>query len=231
MQVLREPPCSLPREAARFIANAVTARPDVVLALPTGRTPLDMYSELARIHSDEGLDFSRVRIFDLDEYVGLAPNDPHSFHDYLWTHFLHQVNICPENVHLIEPGVCATYEHEIQRAGGIDLLIAGVGSNGHIAFNEPGATFDSRTRIVELADSTLERMRPAFEDVELPQRAVTIGIGTILEARRILVLVSGRAKRDALHAMLHGPISPTCPASALRLHPDVTVIASNETFE
>jgi glucosamine-6-phosphate deaminase len=231
MRVLPEPPCSLAREASRFIANAVSAKPELTLALPTGRTPLGMYSELVRSHWDDGLDFSRVRIFNLDEYVGLSSSDERSFTHYLWTHFLHHVNVRPENVHLISTNACDSYEDEIRAAGGIDLLIAGIGSNGHIAFNEPGAPFDSRTRIVDLAESTIERMRAVFPSNELPTRAATVGIATILEARRILVLAAGDAKKRAVSAMIRGPISADNPASVLRLHPDVTVIVSNDAIE
>src|SRR5262245_9504065 len=159
---------ALARKAARLVAGSISANPEIVLALPTGRSPLCMYAELVRIHRAEGLDFSRVRAFSLDEYLGVPATDPRSFHCYLWTHLLGQVNIRPENVRLssgeADDAFCRQYEEDIRASGGMDLLIAGVGVNGHIAFNEPGCAFNSRTRIVELADSTIEHLRPAFSN-------------------------------------------------------------------
>ena len=222
-------PSGLACRAANIVAAAISALPGIVLALPTGRTPLGMYDELVRMHRLQSLDFSRVRIFSLDEYRGLDIRDARSFHSYLWTHLLEHVNVSRDNVHLPSPtaddAACQAYEDEIRAAGGIDLLVAGVGSNGHIAFNEPGSALDSRTRIVDLANSTLDHMRPVFQPDPPPHQAVTIGIATILEARRILLLAAGEAKREALQEALAGPVSVANPVSALRLHSDVTVVA------
>ena len=216
------------REAADFVAGAIRRRPNLSLALPTGRTPLGMYEELVRMHREEHLDFSNVRFFSLDEYVGLPESDPRSFRSYLWSRLFQLTNSRRENITLApsagDDDVDA-YEQAILRAGGLDLLIAGLGANGHIAFNEPGSRFDSRTRVVSLADSTLDGMRNNFEEGELPRQAVTVGIGTILEVRGVLLLVSGNAKKDALSRVLHGPIQESVPGSALRLHSNVTVVA------
>jgi glucosamine-6-phosphate deaminase len=233
VRVLIEPDIeTLSRKAASLVAQLLLAKPHTTLALPTGRTPLGLYRELSRIHREEKLDFSGARIFNLDEYIGVPPTDARSFDHYLHQHFLSQVNIRTENVKLLsyraDNTVCAGYERTIQADGGIDLLIAGVGTNGHIAFNEPGSTPDSRTRIVELAESTRTNMQAVFNEEEIPTHAATMGIGTILEARKILVLASGRTKKNALDGLLHGPVTIENPVSAMRLHTDVTIIADQE---
>jgi len=226
MQVIVEPDfANLSLRAATLVANTVRANPRAVLALPTGRTPQGMYRELVRMHERENLDFSQTRIFNLDEYLGLPSTDHRSFDYYLKTNFLSRVDVRPENIHLLP---CIDYERKIAAAGSIDLLIAGVGTNGHIAFNEPGSELDSRTRIVELAETTLEGMRAVFSDHDMPKRAVTMGIGTILESRKILVLASGSAKRRAVRELLEGPVTTRNPVSAIRLHGDVTLITDQE---
>jgi len=233
MRVFVEPDVAkLSRKAASAVAQLLIAQTHAVLALPTGRTPVTLYRELARMHREEDLDFSGVRIFNLDEYVGVPPTDDRSFDHYLRQHFLSQVNVRTENIQLLpdkaDKEVCADYENKIRAAGGIDLLIAGVGTNGHIAFNEPGSALDSRTRIVELAESTRTNMQAVFKESEMPTHAATMGIGTILEARKILVLASGRTKKNALDGLLHGPVTIENPVSAVRLHPEVTLIADQE---
>jgi glucosamine-6-phosphate deaminase len=230
MLVLVEPDIEgLSRKAAGVIAQLLQSNPHATLVLPTGRTPVRLYRELVRMHREGQLDFSRARIFNLDEYVGVPPTDPRSFDHYLRQHLLSQVNIQPQNVRLLDSTAdktaCAEYESEIKAAGGIDLLIAGVGTNGHIAFNEPGSALDSRTRIVELAETTRTNMQAVFRRDEMPTHAVTIGIGTILEARKILVLATGQTKQHALAGLLHGPVTSENPVSALRPHSDLTVIA------
>jgi glucosamine-6-phosphate deaminase len=233
MRVHIEPDAgSLGRRAAGFVADFLLTTPKAVLALPTGRTPVGMYRELVGRHQNGGLDFSRARIFSLDEYKGVPPNDDRSFDHFLREHLLSRVNVLPENVHLLSSAAdgiaCQEYETEIRKAGGIDLLIAGVGTNGHIAFNEPGTPPNSRTRVVDLAQSTVANMRSVFGEDEVPTRAVTMGLGTILEARKILVLAAGQAKRKALAGLLSGPVTMENPISAVRLHPDATVIADQE---
>jgi glucosamine-6-phosphate deaminase len=231
MRVFIEPDAAtLSLNAARIVADTLSTQPDAVLALPTGRTPLGLYAELVRIN----LNFSRARIFNLDEYLGVPSNNPRSFNSYLWTHLLSHVNVQRQNIYLLpstaNEDTCAAYEAEIRRAGGIDLLIAGVGTNGHIAFNEPGSPLDSRTRIVSLAPSTMANMRAVFPNDPIPNRAVTMGIGTILEARKILVLASGLSKKPALAGLLNGPVTTDNPISAVRLHADVTVISDQQAM-
>jgi len=223
---------TLSEEAAELIARAVRTRPGLTLGLPTGNTPLGMYQELVRKHLHEGLDFSRVRAFNLDEYLGLARDHPQSYHSYMRARLFDQVNLQRENTDIPDgtPGIdadaeCDRYENAIRDAGGIDLLIVGIGANGHIAFNEPGSSFDSRTRVVLLAPGTIADARKYFaREGEVPRSAITIGIRTILDARRILLLASGRKKAEAVERTLRDPVSESLPASALQLHPDVIAI-------
>ena len=223
---------TLSRQAAEIIADAVRFEPRLTLGLPTGSTPLGMYEELVRKHSDENLDFSRVKTFNLDEYIGLAPGHPSSYHTYMHLHFFDHVRIPIKHIHIPDgaPGIdtdreSIRYEQAIQQAGGIDLLVVGIGSNGHIAFNEPGSSFASRTRIVDLTRETRANAGRYFaSEDEVPRRAITVGIGTILESRRILLLASGSGKSGAVARALQGPVSEDMPASALRGHFDVTAI-------
>jgi glucosamine-6-phosphate deaminase len=220
------------RESARLVAAAIRNRPGLTVAFPTGSTPLPMYEELVRFHQDDHLDFSGVRVFSLDEYVGMAESDPRSFRRYLWTQFLGSINVRPANV-LLAPSAeneADGYEQAIRASGGIDLLIAGLGTNGHIAFNEPGSSFESRTRQVDLAESTLAGMRARFSEADLPKQAITMGVATILEARQIVMLVVGEAKKAALHRMIEGPVSEATPASALQRHGDVTIFADQSAW-
>jgi glucosamine-6-phosphate deaminase len=212
--------------AARIVAETVQAIPNARLCLPTGRTPRGMYRELIRLHRTERLDFSRVRVFQLDEYIGLRPGHPETFKSYLWREFLNHVNVRRANIHFIEND----YEEVIRSNGGIDLLVLGIGINGHLGFNEPGSETDSRTRIVDLAGSTINGMRHTFAPDELPHQAVTIGIATIMEARRILLLASGTEKASILAKALGDPVTTALPASILQLHANVTVIADQDAL-
>jgi len=191
-----------------------------------------MYAALLCNYRDESLDFSGLRTFNLDEYLGLAPEHPKSYHAYMREHFFDHVNIPESNRHIPagSPDVdvnseCEKYENAIRESGGIDLLILGIGANGHIAFNEPGSPFDSRTRVVELAAETIANARNYFaNEANVPDKAITMGIGTILEARRILLLASGVHKAESVKRALNGPVSESVPASALQLHPRVIAI-------
>ena len=222
----------LSAQAANIVSAALRAHPGMTLGLPTGNTPLGMYEELVRLHQTEGLDFSRARIFNLDEYVGLTADHPASYHAYMRAHFFDRVNVAPENADIPRgaPGVdvdaeSKRYENAIAAAGGIDLLVIGIGVNGHIAFNEPGSSFASRTRVVDLAPATIANARRHFgSEGDVPRTAITVGIGTILGARRILLLASGASKAGIVHQCLHGPVSESLPATALQVHRDVTVI-------
>jgi glucosamine-6-phosphate deaminase len=224
------------REGARVVANAVRRTPALRLGLATGSTTLGMYQELIRLHREEKLDFSRVVTFNLDEYLGLPPNHPQSFHYFMQQSFFARVNIAPANIHIPDGSIkgnyqeyCASYEEAIRNAGGIDLQILGIGRNGHIGFNEPTSSLGSRTRLKVLSKETIEDNRKFFAaDEEIPQCAITMGIGTILEAKRILLLANGAAKAAAIAKAIEGPLSAAVTASALQLHGEVTFIVDRE---
>lgn len=214
----------LSETAAGVVAGAVIAKPQLALCLPTGNTPKGLYRELIRLYREKRIDFSRVSFFNLDEYLGLRADHTQSFRAYLWREFLNYVNVRRANVYAPDEN----YEETIRRAGSIDLLISGIGTNGHIAFNEPGSSKTSRTRIVELAQSTLQGMRQHFAPGELPTEAITVGIGTVLEARRVLLLASGHNKADVFARALTERPSSELPASFLQNHPNVTAIADED---
>jgi glucosamine-6-phosphate deaminase len=218
--------------AARMVANAIRRNPALRLGLATGSTMLGMYKELARLHREESLDFSRVVTFNLDEYLGLPATHPESFHFFMREHFFARVNVPESNIHIPDGSIggnydqyCRSYEQAIRDAGGIGLQILGIGRNGHIGFNEPTSSLGSRTRLKVLTKETTEDNRKFFSGgEEPPQCAITMGIGTILEAKRILLLASGSSKANAIAQAIEGPVTASVTASALQLHPDVTFI-------
>ncbi len=218
------------RAVAAEIATLVRARPDAVLGLATGRSPIAVYAELLRLHHEEGLDFGRVVTFNLDEYRGLAPDDPRSFRAFMRARLFEPAGFDPARTHVPDGAVpdaelesaCAAYERAIAGAGGLDLQILGIGRNGHVGFDEPGSPADSRTRSVALAPETRADAAGAFGSLDaVPRAAITMGIATILSARRIRVLAFGATKADAVCAALTGPVGPDVPASFLRRHRDV----------
>lgn len=220
----------LSRQAAELVAAAVIRNPRLVLGLAAGASPVGLYRELTRRHQN-GLDFSEVTAFGLDEYFGLSADHPARFRNDLQRHFLSGVNLPPGRVHWPEAPLdcditacCAAYERSIAEAGGIDLQVLGIGVNGHLGFNEPGASLAGRTRLVHLSAATRRANRGNFPSPhEMPQAAITQGIGTILEARRIVLVATGEAKAQAVAAAVEGPLTAMQPASALQLHPHVTV--------
>jgi glucosamine-6-phosphate deaminase len=222
----------LSREAARIVASAVRSQPSVTLGLATGSTTLGMYGELVRLHKEEGLDFSKVVTFNLDEYLGLGAEHPQSFHCFMRTNFFEHVNVKPQNIHIPDGMIggdyeeyCDSYERAIREAGGIDLQILGIGRNGHIGFNEPTSSFGSRTRLKVLTSETIEDNRKFFgAGEEMPECAITMGIGTILEAKKILLLATGEAKAETVAEAIEGPITASVTASCLQLHRDVTFV-------
>ncbi|PYS29272.1 MAG: glucosamine-6-phosphate deaminase [Acidobacteria bacterium] len=223
---------ALSLQAAQIVAEAVCLKPDLVLCLPTGNTPLGMYEELVRRHRQEGLDFSRVRTFNLDEYIGLGPDHPGSYRAYMRLHFFGHVTVAQENIHIPNETESDDYEQAILEAGGLDLLIVGIGANGHIAFNEPGSSFASRTRAVALATETLANARRHFDnEADVPLTAVTVGIRTILDARQVLLLASSADKAAVVERAIRGPVSESLPASALQLHPNVLAILDQAAAE
>ena len=220
------------RLVAGIIARELRTRPQLVLGLATGRTMESVYDELARLYRETGLDFSLCRTFNLDEYIGLPPADPHSYRHYMDEHLFRRVNIDPRNTHLPNgmaadlDGECRRYEEEIRDCGGIDLQVLGIGRSGHIGFNEPLSALRSRTREKALTPTTLEQNAPLFGgDIrQVPKRAITMGVGTILDAQRILALVTGEEKAEVLAKAVEGPITAMVTASVLQLHPRCTVV-------
>ena len=212
--------------AARIIAQLVRRKPDAVLGLATGSTPLATYRALVHMHREEGLDFSRVTTFNLDEYVGLPPEHPQSYHAFMEEHLFRHLNIPRERIHIPNglaadvPAECAAYEAAIVAVGGIDLQLLGIGTDGHIGFNEPSSSLASRTRIKTLTAQTRQDNARFFGSAaEVPLHVITMGVGTIMDARQVLLLAFGERKAPAIAAAVEGPITAMNPASILQMHP------------
>jgi glucosamine-6-phosphate deaminase len=219
------------RTAADFIAQALSAKPDLVLGLATGCTMEPVYERLVQKHQDEGLDFSQCRTFNLDEYVGLAADDPCSYHDFMRRRFFDGVNIGRRNAHLPDglaedlEAECVNYEKLIAANGGIDLQVLGIGLNGHLGFNEPLSAFQSRTRVQTLSRVTRAQNALLFpKPKQVPRRAITMGVGTILEARRCLLLATGLEKAEVVARAIEGPLTVMITATALQLHRACTIV-------
>lgn len=216
---------------ARIVAHDLRANPHLVLGLATGQTMERVYRHLVRMHKEQRLDFSLCSTFNLDEYVGLIPADPNSYRHYMEQHLFRQVNIDPRNTHLPNgmandlEAECRNYEALIQRFGGVDLQLLGIGKAGHIGFNEPLSALRSRTRVKALTPTTLKQNAAFFGGEErVPRRAITMGVGTIIEARRCLLLATGASKAEVIAQAVEGPITSMVSASTLQLHPRCTVI-------
>lgn len=222
---------ALGQMAARWVAREMLASPGLVLGLPTGGTPIGMYEQLVRLFREGLVSFAGVRTFNLDEYVGLSPRHPQSYAAFMEEHLWGKVDL-PEEAAKIPRGdlpdlaaECQRYDRAIERAGGIDVQVLGLGLNGHIGFNEPSHNLEVRTHVVDLTQATIQANARFFRDeAEVPRQAITMGIGTIMQAQRILLLVSGEQKRDVLFKTLYGPIGTEVPASILQLHGDLTVL-------
>jgi glucosamine-6-phosphate deaminase len=221
--------------AADMIQRQLLTKPNSVLGLATGSTPVGTYRELVRRHREDGLDFSKVITFNLDEYLGLPPNHPQSYRYFMDEHLFNHINVPPGSIHVPYGHAdsvlefCAWYEGEIQRAGGIDIQILGIGGDGHIAFNEPGSSLGSRTRLKTLTEQTIQDNARFFQSLdEVPRFAITMGVGTIMEARKIILLALGASKAQIVAEAIEGPISSQVTASALQLHRDVVVILDQE---
>ena len=217
--------------AAHFVARRVRDEPRLVLGLATGRTMVGFYRELVARHRAGECSFAHARTFNLDEYVNLSHDHPASYHAFMRRHFIDLVDVTPANVHVpsghTDKVLEAAAEHEeaIRAAGGIDLQVLGIGRNGHIAFNEPGSSLASRTRVKRLTQETVAANADDFGGPDLvPRYVMTMGIGTIMEARFVLLLASGASKAEAVRAMVEGPVTAQCPASVLQMHPHAFVI-------
>lgn len=219
------------KKAAKIMAQQVMQKPNSVLGLATGGTPVGTYKELIRLHKEQGLDFSKIVSFNLDEYYGLPTTHDQSYHYFMHDNLFNHVNINSQNTHvpsgLAEDinAACEWYEAEIEKSGGIDLQLLGIGSDGHIAFNEPSSSLGSRTRIKTLTQETIDDNARFFDTVEdVPKFAVTMGVGTIMEANRILLIANGEKKADVVSQFIEGAVTAEITASVLQMHPWVTVI-------
>ncbi len=236
MRVIIQPDATgVAQRAATLIAELVRRKPNAVLGLATGGTVVQCYQELIRLHQQEQLDFSQVRTFNLDEYVGLGADHPQSYRRFMHEQFFQYVNLRPENCFVPDglasdyEAYCAWYEHQIISAGGIDLQLLGIGRDGHIAFNEPGSSLGSRTRLKTLTQETIEDNARFFGSADqVPRTAVTMGVGTILESRKCLLLATGSSKAAAIGAAVEGPVTAQVTASALQLHRDVVLVIDSD---
>ena len=217
--------------AARVVARKVREKPNAVLGFAAGSTPLALYQELIRMHEEEGLDFSRVTTFNLDEYVGLPKDHEQSYHTFMWENLFSRINVSADRVHIPDgmaediPRFCSVYESAIAASGGIDIQILGIGSDGHVGFNEPTSSFGSRTRIKTLTRQTVADNARFFDGDEskVPHHCITMGIGTIMDARMNLLLAFGEGKAAAVAPSVEGPVTSMIPASILQHHPAAKV--------
>src|SRR6056297_3947506 len=219
------------KKAAYLVKQQINEKPNSVLGLPTGSTPLRMYDELIEMYERGEVDFSKVITFNLDEYYGLPPDHPQSYNYYMWNNFFDHINIKKENVHILDGMTnniereCLEYETKIKNAGGIDLQILGIGPNGHIGFNEPSETLNDKTHLVTLTEETRESNSRFFDSKdEVPKKALTMGISTILKADKILIMASGESKASAIKKTLSGQINTCTPSTLLQTHSNVTVV-------
>jgi glucosamine-6-phosphate deaminase len=222
---------ALARALARDVARRLAANPRLVLGLPTGRTPIPFYKEIVRLYGAKRIDFGRATTFNLDEFLGLGPDDPRSYCAFMRRHLFDHVNIAPRRIHLLNGATrdvqreCARYERAIAQAGGLDVQILGLGVNGHIGFNEPGRALVARTHCTRLTRPTRHANAALFGNrlAAVPHQALSMGMATILQARRIMLIATGASKARCVERMIDGPVTPRLPASFLQLHANAEV--------
>lgn len=222
-------------KAASILASQIILKPDSVLGLATGSTPLGMYRELVKMHKKGILDFSQVITFNLDEYVGIPPEHPQSYHYYMYNNFFNHLNMKKENIN-IPPGdeksvhkVCEDYEQKLRSVSRIDLQVTGIGTNGHVGFNEPDQELNVNTHLIDLKEETIEANSRFFSSPEeVPRQAISMGMGSIMKAKKIIMLANGPNKAKPIEEVVNGKISTQLPASLVQLHPDVTLILDGE---
>ncbi len=230
--------------AANYVAykiNAYKPTPSkpFVLGLPTGSTPLGMYAELIKLYQAKKVSFENVVTFNMDEYIGLEPTHPQSYHYFMQENFFKHVNLKPENIHLLNGMTrdfakeCSEYEREMRKLGGVNLFIGGVGEDGHIAFNEPFSSLTSRTRIKTLTESTIKANSRFFDNdiSKVPTMALTVGVGTIMDAREVMILVTGKKKAEALKHGIEGAVSHVWTISELQRHPHGIIVCDKDATE
>lgn len=223
------------KAAASLFAAKVIEKPDAVLGLATGSTPIPTYKAMADLYNAGAVDYSKVTTYNLDEYVGLGHEHDQSYYYFMHDNLFKNINVPEESIHVLSgtaadlDAECAAYEKAIENAGGIDLQILGIGHNGHIAFNEPSDTFAPVTHVVSLTERTIEANTRFFaSSADVPRQAVSMGIGTIMKAKAIVLIATGAGKAQAVHDMVYGEIDPSCPASILQLHPNCTILCDEE---
>lgn len=217
--------------AGYYMCGQVLQKPNSVLGLATGSTPLKPYKHMIELFKQGTVDFSQVTTFNLDEYCKLDVNDENSYHSFMYNNLFNHINIPEENINFLDGNAedmekeCKEYEQRIKKAGGIDIQLLGIGSNGHIAFNEPSEAFQRWTHVVKLKDSTIQDNSRFFNSIdEVPTEAATMGIGSIMQAKRILIIAIGENKAKAIKQVIDGHVTPQCPASILQFHKDVTLM-------
>lgn len=223
------------KKAAMMIASQVMLKPNSVLGLATGDTPLGMYKELIQLFNKNEVDFKEVTTFNLDEYYGINRQNPQSYYNYMMVNLFNNININKENINVPDGtaldviAACSAYEDKIKEADGIDMQVLGIGGNGHIGFNEPDVNFEAATHLVNLDEQTIEANSRFFDSVEdVPVKAISMGIKTIMNSKKIILLANGISKAGSIERALKGKISPNIPASILQLHNDVTIILDKE---
>lgn len=217
--------------AGNYMCGQVLQKPDSVLGLATGSTPLKPYGQMIDLYKKGVVDFSKVTTFNLDEYVNLDVNDKNSYHSFMHENLFDHINIPEESINFLNGNAsdpekeCEEYENKIKKAGGIDIQLLGIGSNGHIAFNEPSDCFQRWSHVVNLKESTVKDNSRFFKSIEeVPTHAVTMGIGSIMQAKKILIIAIGENKAKAIKQLINGNVTPQCPASVLQFHTDVTLM-------
>jgi len=223
--------------AAEMVAKQIKDKPNIVLGFATGSTPLGMYRELVKMYREGELDLSQVITFNLDEYLGLTPEHPQSYHYYMYDNFFKHVNIKKENIHIPKGDTkdpvqeCLNYEREIEKVGGIDLQILGIGVNGHVGFNEPDINLEAKTHVIQLSDDTIAANSRFFRNLnEVPKRAITMGMKTIMKSKKIILMAWGLEKKEAVLKAISRHINTEIPASLLQLHNDITLIVDKKIY-
>ncbi len=221
--------------AGYYMCGQVLQKPESVLGLATGSTPLRAYEHMVSLYKQGAVDFSRVTTFNLDEYCRLDVKDKNSYHSFMYENLFNHINIPEENINFLNGNAwdleteCKNYENRIKAAGGIDIQLLGIGSNGHIAFNEPASAFQRWSHVVKLKESTIKDNSRFFDSIEdVPTEAVTMGIGSIMQAKRILIIALGQKKAKAIQQVIDGNVTPQCPASILQFHKDVTLMLDRD---
>ena len=229
MQIIVDTPQNIAKRAAAIYQEILAAKPNAILGFATGSTPLDLYAELVRLNKAGEITFKDVESFNLDEYVGLSPEHDQSYRYFMEHNLFNHIDIDLARTHVpsgldVSDEALAGYDEAIKAAGGVDMQLLGIGINGHIGFNEPGTPLESLTHVVTLTESTREANKRFFASIdEVPTHAATMGIKTVMNARKIMLIALGENKADAIRATIKGPVTPDCPASVLQLHPDVVV--------